>query len=872
MQIHRDSVHYCSFFKNATVIVVGIPLCCLLIPVMTHGSDIFEKNILPIFERKCVRCHGPTKQRGGLKLDSRASAITAGNSGIAAIVPGNSRDSLLIDRVSETDPDMRMPLKDKVLTADEIEVLRNWIDAGAVWPDDAGIESGSTELTVSDLDRNHWSFRPLANREPPDVRRTGWVRTPVDRFILARLEQQGMLPSAAAGHQTLIRRLWFDLIGLPPPPAEVGAFVRDASADAHERLVERLLADPHYGERWARHWLDVARYADTAGFEEDRSRPHAYQYRDFVIRSFNEDLPWDTFLHWQIAGDLIAPDDPHVFAATGFLTAAPDVRPDFVNFRKKDRFDELDDLIATTGVAMLGLTVGCARCHDHKFDPVPMRDYYGLQAFFTSTKRSERPFDANEGAAYELRRKVWDARLQAAGAKLDTWLAPHVKLLREQRIAALPATAEETAVLLQPVDEENAHQKALLERFRVELKIEDDDVQEVLTEDQQKEWNSLTSAVAEIKQAEPEDVTRVLSVQEGPRQPTHLLVRGNPDAPADEMEPGVLSVLASTAVFGKRERKSEIATVGDHLVNHKGPAQHGELLTRRELAFWLTDVENGAGALAARVIVNRIWRHHFGRGLVTTPGDFGVRGDAPTHPELLDWLAAELVRNGWRIRHIHRLILNSATWRQSSVDPEFEQLYAGRKPLRVEAEVLRDSILSVSGCLNTQQFGPAVKPRMDPDAISIVTDTYEHWPKDVVDGPDTWRRSIYVFVKRTNLLPLLLAFDLPDAIGSCSRRHQSCVAHQALMLMNDVFVREQSRYFAQRVRQDAGRRVQNQVHWIWNRGYSRRPSEAEIAQAVDFLNRQTAHHTADGVDCPDLAAVTDLCQAVISSSEFAFIE
>ena len=386
------------------------------------------------------------------------------------------------------------------------------------------------------------------------------------------------------------------------------------------------------------------------------------------------------------------------------------------------------------------------------------------------------------------------------------------------------------------------------------------------------EWDFLKAAVAEVKKAQPPDIARALSIRDGKPKKTFLLARGDPDSERDEMPPGVLTVLsrvasphAPDAAPSPLSPPSRVEPFFSSL-----PAEGGA--TRTDLARWLTDVEQGAGPLAARVAVNRVWQHYFGRGLVPTPSDFGVRGDAPTHPELLNWLAGELVLSGWRMKHIHRLILDSAVWRQASSfpqsprDPEGARLYVGREPLRIEAEILRDSILAVSGSLNRKQFGPAVKPRMNPEAIAITTDTYDHWPKDVTDGPETWRRGIYVFVKRSNLLPFLQTFDSPNAIGSCVRRNPSTVAPQALTLMNDAFVRDQARHFAERLRREAPDAT-GQCNLAWRLAFGRPPAEAEMQGALRFYEKQQRLHETDSAGDAPLAALTDLCQALFASNE-----
>ena len=397
-----------------------------------------------------------------------------------------------------------MPPVGEPLMPEEIARLRQWVEQGAEWPEAAAAApSGGPGNSGAASEHSHWSFRRLRAVSPPSLKNSSWVKTGVDPFILAALETSGLHPNRRASKPALIRRLYFDLTGLPPSPEAFEAFTADRSPAAYEHLVDRLLASPHFGERWGRLWLDAARYADSAGYEEDRPRPNAYHYRDFVIRAFNEDLPYDTFIKWQIAGDLIEPDTPKVVAATGFLAAGPDVRPDFVNFRKKDRYDELDDIVATMSSAILGLTVGCARCHDHKFDPVPVRDYYQMLAFFTSTERFERPLDPAEGAQYQRAQAEFEERLKPLKQRLDDWVKSRKEPLRLEKIAALSAPEEDKAFLRMPLNERNSTQKNLLDQFRKQIEVSDAALREKLGETAVAEWNALAEAVKKVESEKP---------------------------------------------------------------------------------------------------------------------------------------------------------------------------------------------------------------------------------------------------------------------------------------------------------------------------------------------------------------------------------
>jgi len=818
------------------------------------GALAFTREVQPILQQNCLKCHGPEKQKGGLRLDSKEAALKPGESGETAIVPGDLAKSSLLHRIVSDDPDDQMPPEGHRLPAAEVATLQRWIASGAPWP------SGGTPAAPGKS--KHWSFQPLATVTIPQVRETGWAATPVDRFILAAQEAQGLHPNPEAPRRTLIRRLYFDLLGLPPPPEEIDAFESDPSPAAYEHLVDRLLADPHYGERWGRHWLDVARYADSSGFEEDRPRAYAYSYRDFVIRSLNADLPYDQFIQWQIAGDLLEPKNLQAVAATGFIAAGPDVGEATKDI-KKDRCDELDDIVSTTGSAVLGLTLGCARCHDHKFDPIPTADYYRLTAFFAATERAEPACDPKEGKNFDREQKDFDKRVKKYGDAENAWKEAKREEFRLAKINTLPITESDKALLRARRNDKNKAQNQLLTRFGQELTFKDPILVKLLNPEDRAHWDALTKGEADLAASGPRPIPRLLAIHEGPEKKTFLLLRGDPAQEGAPVTPGTLSVFPAPAGSASFFR----------WLFHRSP-------TRADLAHWLTDEPQGAGALTARVAVNRLWQHHFGRGLVLTAGDFGVRGDPPSHPELLDWLAGELIRGGWHMKPLQKLILMSAVYRQDiasdsqrvALDPA-NRLWWRREPLRIEAEALRDSMLSVSGCLNPAFFGPAVKPRINPEAIAVTNREkhYDEWPADVTDGPATWRRSIYIFAKRANLFPILQAFDAPTTIGSCTRRNTTTVAPQALELMNDPFVCEQSRAFAARLSALGG--METRVRAAFRFALGRDPRGAETERSLKFIDQQIKDYQANAPgDDAEMDAVSDFCQGLIALNEFCDID
>ncbi len=737
------------------------------------------------------------------------------------------------------------------------------------------------EMIVTDRDRDHWSYRPLSHPAPPTVRNQRWVQTPVDRFVLARLEQQRLSPNRTADTSILVRRLHFDLTGLPPTPEQVDAFQRAAKsrslASAVASLVDELLDRPEYGERWARHWLDLARYADSDGQEGDADRPTAHHYRDFVIRSLNEDRAFDTFVRWQLAGDELEPNNPEALAATGFIVAGTHaVLPNNLmeEERTRTRFNELDDMIATTGSALLGLTLGCARCHDHKYDPVPRRDYYRLLSAFNGGDRAEVPLaPLAETQRYRAALEEWNRDYNTAKQRRDqqikTARQQHEAAARAAKVDALSLGAEEKALLKQ--NSETTAAQEMARRFAKELKVESKDLRPFLSSSDRDAWDASEQAVKGVEGRKPTPLPTALGFADFSAEPreTFLLARGDFRARSEPVELGFLTALTrgkSPADYWSAARTN--------------PLRPDSTQQRRALAEWIADPEHGAGTLVARVIVNRVWQHHFGQGLVRTVNDFGTRCDPPTHPELLEWLTSEFVRGGWKLKPLHRLIMTSAVYQQDTtfdpakaqVDPDHRLLWR-RRPLRLEAEILRDSMLAVSGTLNPQRFGPAFKSPVPPEAIQArnVKDPY---PKDLQDTPATRRRSIYMFHKRVVQSPLMQAFDGPDASASCGRRENTTVAPQALALLNDKFVRARAVDFAQRIEREAGPDSSAQIRRAWRLALGREPSGAELKSARAFVERQEEQRLGRQESKTDARArsLADLCQAMFALNEFIYVD
>jgi hypothetical protein len=800
-----------------------------------EGIEFFEKRIRPVLADRCYSCHSARaeKLKAGLLLDSRAAMLRGGDQG-PALKPGDPDGTLLLRAIRYTDEDLKMPPKGK-LPAEVVKDFEAWVKRGAPMPADAAAAAPAPRKKEIDVEKGRafWSFRPLQAPLPPDVKQAAWVRTPVDRFILERLEARGIAPNPPADPRRVLRRATFGLTGLPPAPEEVEAFARDPSPEAYARALDRLLDSPHYGERWARHWLDVARFAESHGFEQDYDRENAFYYRDFVIQAFNQDMPFDQFVRWQVAGDELAPEDPLAWMATGFLGAgAFPTQLTEVEFEPA-RYDELDNMTSTVGAAMLGLSVGCARCHDHKYDPLPTRDFYRLAATFTAAIRSHKEFDLEPEA---LRRALaeWEPRhaplAEALGAfeknelpaRFDAWRAERAW---EKPGAKLPPELVKEA--------KAGRRDKALEHYK---KIDE-------------EWKKRNKAVQDSLAKKPRPAT-VLVTTEGLKplkhhaddrgfphfyQETYFLARGDVNKKQGAASPGFLQVLS---------RAPEDRWLAPAPAGARTPHR------RAALARWLTDVEAGAGPLLARVIVNRLWQHHFGRGIVSTPNDFGAQGEPPSHPELLEWLAGELLRNGWRLKPIHKLLLTSAVYLESAeadparskADPD-NRLFWRREPRRLEAEAIRDSLLAVSGLLDRRMYGPGT-----------------------LDESMT-RRSLYFFVKRSRLISMMQVFDAPEPLVPIGARPTTTIAPQALLFLNSPQVRRAAAAFAARVLGTS-----DPVREAYRAALGRAPAPEEARAAAAFLEDQSASYARDGRGDARGRALADFCQALLCLNEFVYVD
>jgi mono/diheme cytochrome c family protein len=1013
----------------AVVVATGWLMSALRAEPATHaqGMALFTSDVKPLLVQHCVKCHGGEKTKGEFDITTRGGLLHPNDEG-PNVIPGNSAKSRLMTLIRHED-DPAMPSKAPKLADAEIAKIAAWIDAGAPYDAPLIVKPGATRnrAQVSEADRQFWSFRPLSSPEVPAVKNQAWCRTPVDHFILARLEEKKIAPNGPAERRKLIRRAYLDVIGLPPAPAEVESFVNDSDPRAWEKVVDRLLASPQYGERWARHWLDLARFAESHGYEHDYDRPNAYHYRDFVIRALNEDMPYDRFVKLQIAGDELEPHNPEALLATGYLAAGTHSTQITVATAEKERYDELDDMAGTVGTSLLGLTVGCARCHDHKYDPIPTRDYYRLISTFTTTVRSVLDIDTDpagyqkEKDAFERHHKLltdalakfeneelarrleaWEARgerakapkwlvlemttakssggatmtrredgsylvsgkrpqhdvytfIAKAGSSVGAITAVKLEALSDPSLVkggpgradngnfalsdvavtvtkagakgaaplklqnpratfeqkGLPVTAniypdgtsawavdpqfgkDHAAVweLASPVELAAGDTITFTLKFqnnighgigRPRLSVTTAPLPATLdgasgsaaalvvntildkpaarrTEAENKtllayyrsidpQWNKLHAAVeADLKKTPQPKKLKALVCSEGvtplrlhtalPDIPdfyttTYFLKRGDVSQKDGATPAGPLTVLTRAPEGEKRWQVTP-------------PAGSKLSYRRTALANWITDVDAGAGNLLARVIVNRLWQHHMGRGIVESPNDFGAQGSRPTHPELLDYLASQLVAHHWQLKPLHKLIMMSSVYTQSTawdenrakVDRENTLLW--RRPvIRLEGEAIRDSMLYVSGQLDPTMFGPGT-----------LDETMR-------------RRSIYFFVKRSKLIPMMMLFDWPDSLQGLGRRSSTTVAPQALALMNHPQIRAYAQAFARRVLPVAKESLEKGIDQAYQSALARHADPTEMADALEYLRDQS-----------DLeGAMTSFCQTLFALNEFIYVE
>jgi hypothetical protein len=722
------------------------------------------------------------------------------------------------------------------------------------------------DASIAKKAARHWAFRPVRAPEVPAGQDTSWVRTPVDAFVLARLQAAGHQPAPPADPRTLLRRVYLDLIGLPPGPDEQKSFLNDHSPDAYEKVVDGLLNRPEYGERWARHWLDVARYAETNGYERDGHKPSAWRYRDYVIDAFNKDKPFDRFVTEQLAGDEMPGSDAETQVATTFLRLGTwDDEP--ANPRI-DRYDQLDDVLGVSATAFLGVTLRCARCHDHKFEPFSQADYYRMLAVFEPLVRPqqgrtelERPIGSEaDVAAYEMAQQRYEAEKVEAERKLEACRAP----IRERVLAgkdgakpsSLPADAA-AAFRVEPAKRTKA-QNGLVKKHSAQM---DKDVRAAASPDERQRFAKLDREREAIESHRPADLPRAyIWHEENNKAPaTHMLKRGDPEKPLGEVGPALPASLV-------REQPAA-----------PNPTAH-TTGRRLWLSRWIASPEN---PLTSRVIVNRVWQHHFGRGIVATTNDFGLMGDAPSHPELLDWLAARFVTDGWRLKPLHRLLVLSSAYRVSSAlgtapdasggDPRLA-LFGRRMQIRLEAEAVRDGTLAVAGRLNPQRGGPSVYPPLPRAVLDGQSRPGEGWGRS--DPKEAARRSIYVYSKRAIALPELELLDTPDTTSPCEQRPVSTTAPQALTFLNGTFTHEHSAHFADRLCREAGKDAGDRVRLAFALALCRPPRPEELSLALDFLKKEERQIAAEAANKPDQdaarRALAEFCLVLLNANEFVY--
>ncbi len=704
---------------------------------------------------------------------------------------------------------------------------------------------GLLSLEISAFASDHWAFVPPERPEIPEVENQAWVRNPIDAFLLADLEAFEIAPVPEADRTTLLRRLSFGLAGLPPTPKDIEAFLNDDSKEAYEKVVDRLLASPHYGERWAQHWLDLARYADTDGFELDHTRPDMWRYRDWVVEALNNDLPYDRFLTYQMAGDEVAPEDPKAAVATGFHRAYPDMVD--MNDQNERRQVALDDIVETTGSVFLGLTIGCARCHDHKFDPIRQLDFYQLQAFFTPSRFNDGFTVATAVEQAEHSRLVNDWRNERA--KVQANLIRLEAPAREQIAPGLPPKLNdrEQAAFEKPEADRTPEEIALVfEALARDDRIKIKAIQEFLEPETMALRTEALVRLDEIQQAEPPHLPRARVLDESAREApaTHLLIRGQ----FGQQGPEVLPAFPAILVRSESEAVPEISP------------RERSTGRRATLATWLTKPDH---PLTARVLVNRVWQHHFGRGIVETSSDFGTMGIEPSHPELLDWLATELVAQGWSLKALHRLILTSSSYRMSTrfdsqafeADPE-NVLFWRQNRQRLDGEAIRDALLAISGLLNPELGGPPVFPELPPE-LTKLSSKGAIWPVSP-DEQDRNRRGLYIFVRRNLRYPFFEAFDRPDTNASCPRRSVTTIAPQALALLNDPLAHKAAKSLADRIAREAGPELADRIDLAYQLTLGRLPDQNERLVAEEFLLTD--------------ADWTNFCLAILNINEFVYLD
>jgi len=770
-------------------------------------TELFEKDVVSILEANCLKCHAGAKPKGGLDLTSREAILQGGESG-PAVNLSQAADSLLLKAVNFDG--YEMPPTGQ-LSPKQIETLTKWVTDGLAWSKDGKplhFEAPREAPKVNDETKQHWSFQPVQKPQPPQVS-SDWTKNEIDTFILMQLQENGLSPNPRGEPGELVRRAYYDLTGLPPAPEVVAAFVADPSPAAWAKLIDDLLASPHYGEQWGRHWLDLVRYAETNSYERDGAKPFVWRYRDYVIQSFNSDKPYNQFLTEQLAGDELPDPTPDSIVATGFYRLGRwDDEPADPELAY---YDDLDDIVTTTGQSLLGLSINCARCHDHKIDPVPQSDYYSLIAFFRGVRR----YGVRSGESV-IENSVTEIARPEDAALYASAVAQHERDLKH---AERELSKIEDKVKADFAGVENDEFQFEVNRVRLIEKRKGG----LLTENDVNHYRGMTNRRNQLRDNPPSGMAKALCVKEerGTVKPTHVLLRGNPGSRGDEVQPAFPSVLSPP--------QPEIAAPAE------GAASSGR---RTALARWITSADN---PLTSRVMANRIWQFHFGRGIVRTASDFGFQGSKPTHPELLNWLAARFVEDGWSMKAMHRLIMNSAAYQMSSRGREEALVKDASNDhfwrfdmRRLSAEEIRDSILWVNGTLSADRmFGPSVYTKIPDEVKAGQSQPGAGWGTSSPE--DAARRSIYIHVKRSLLDPLLESFDMADTDQTCPVRFATTQPTQALGLLNSQFILEQAQLFAAMAAEKQPSSLEEQVRLALRRVGQREPSQAEVDRGLKLM-------------------------------------
>jgi uncharacterized protein DUF1549/uncharacterized protein DUF1553/cytochrome c len=823
----------------------------------------FEKDVLPLLEKNCFRCHGgQEKIKANFRITSREGVLKGGDSGPAVSLK-KPEESNLLKAINYKDG-LEMP-PDGKLSQQKIDILTKWVKAGVPWTPGKAIAVDKPKHEggkVTPEAKQYWAYQPVKRAPLPHVKNQAWVKTPIDAFVLAKLEAKGLAPAAPAERVALTRRIYYDLIGLPPTPEEIDAFVNDKSPDAYERLIDKLLASPHYGEKWGRHWLDLVRYAETNGYERDGPKPFAWRYRDYVIKSFNNDKPYDQFIREQLAGDELAhrwedeEDGGHkarrsseeladAIIATGYyrLGLWDDEPVDML----AARYDEYDDIVATTSQVFLGMTMNCARCHDHKIDPIPQADYYKMVAFFRDVQHYSPNRDVSS------KNNMTDISPPSVRAAYEKELKE-----REAEVARLTKEIEkieDAAIKKMPAEDQRASEGP--DRPEVVKKVPG-----YLSEEEKKSYNQLQKERGDLKRKRMPQQELALSVNNCEVRPPqqHILIRGNAHANGAKVEPGFPEVLGfATPVIPM-------------------PGANAKTAGRRTvLADWIASKENPE---TARVFVNRLWQFHFGRGIVASANDFGKFGVLPTHPELLDWLASEFINptwgsenaRAWTVKRMHKLIMLSNAYQMSSktdplalkADPSNEYFWRFNMR-RLTAEEVRDSFLAVSGKLNLKAGGPSIYPPISKEVLAGQSRPGEGW--HTTRGEEANRRSVYVHIKRSLLVPILSQHDMADTDTSCAVRYTTIVPTQSLGMLNGEFANEQAKAFAERLQKEAPNDVAAQVRRAIRLTTGRQPAEGEVTKDVAFIKDVQTK-----AKLSDFDALRQYCLMALNANEFVYVD